>query len=70
LQLPVRYRYYILDDTDLFPLRKEPVLSEAEGGLGGCNRPRIRRINTDLCIYLIRKLNYLQNINPEGMTSD
>jgi hypothetical protein len=21
---------------DLFPLRKEPVLSEAEGGLGGC----------------------------------
>ncbi len=29
-------RYWILDSKDLFPLRKEPVLSEVEGGLGGC----------------------------------
>jgi hypothetical protein len=27
--------YWMLDGRDLFPLRKEPVLSEAEGGLGG-----------------------------------
>jgi hypothetical protein len=27
--------YWMLDCIDLFPLRKEPVLSEAEGGAKG-----------------------------------
>ena len=34
-----------------------------KGDQGGCNRPRmtrIKRIDTDLCIYLIRKLDELQ----------
>ena len=49
-------RCSILDGRDLFPLRrqanpptgvirKEPVLSETEGGLGGCRDGPVGRLN-------------------------
>ncbi len=37
--------YLIWDGEDLFPLRKEPVLSETEGGLRGCRDGPVGRLN-------------------------
>jgi hypothetical protein len=43
--------FFIGDGRDLFPLKKEPVLSEAEGGVGGCFDLDVRNVTRNVGAY-------------------